>query len=97
MTASVVVADIHSMTPPFIAETSMRKGQRVRLRASARAAHDWGVVVGAEGDVLCEYKLLSRLKDRDCVDVNFGAGMIVWGAPSAAFEEIGEPPHTRGT
>ncbi len=74
----------------------MRKGQRIRLRASPRAARDWGVVVGAEGTVICQYKLMTRLNEKDCVDVRFGAGTIVWGAPTAAFEEIGEIPQARG-
>lgn len=67
----------------------MRKGQRIRLRASPRAARDWGVTVGAEGTVLCQYKTMTRLNEKDCVDVKFGVGTIVWGAPIAAFEEVG--------
>ena len=76
----------------------MKKGQRIRLRASARAARDWGVSVGAEGVVICQYELLAAgLTARECVDVKFSAGTIVWGAPVAAFEIIGESsPQARG-
>jgi hypothetical protein len=68
----------------------MRKGQRIRLSASARAARDWGVSVGAVGTVLCLYRTTTRLNEKNCVDVSFGAGMIVWGAPVSAFEVIAD-------
>ena len=76
----------------------MRKGQRIRLRASDRAARDWGVSVGAEGVVLCQYELLAAgLTARECVDVKFGASTIIWGAPATAFEVVGENnAQTRG-
>lgn len=69
----------------------MKKGQRIRLRASDRAARDWGVSVGAEGVVICQYELLAAgLTTRECVDVKFGSDTIVWGAPATAFEVVGE-------
>ncbi len=75
----------------------MRKGQRIRFRASDRAARDWGISVGAEGVVLCQYQLLAGAANaRECVDVKFGGGTIVWGAPVAAFEEISEVCQARG-
>lgn len=75
----------------------MRKGQRIRLRASDRAARDWGVAVGAEGVVICQYRLLAGGPDSgECVDVKFDPGTIVWGAPIAAFEVVGEPSQGRG-
>ena len=82
--------------PLAVVETSMRKGQKIRLRASPRAARDWGVTVGAEGTVLCQYTTTNRLNEKDCVDVIFGASTIVWGAPTAAFEEIAEASQVRG-
>ncbi len=75
----------------------MRKGQRIRFRASDRAARDWGISVGAEGVVLCQYRLLANAAHaRECVDVEFGSGTIVWGAPAAAFEVVGEAGQARG-
>jgi hypothetical protein len=75
----------------------VRKGQRIRFRASDRAARDWGISVGAEGVVLCQYRLHAGAPEaRECVDVKFGGGTIVWGAPAAAFEEVGEACQARG-
>jgi hypothetical protein len=75
----------------------MQKGQRIRLRASDRAARDWGVSVGAEGVVICQYELLAAgIAARECVDVKFGADTIVWGAPVAAFEIVNEAAQPRG-
>ena len=70
----------------------MKKGQRIRVRA-IKAAHDWGVSVGAEGVVLCRYSVVARGRENDDirVDVHFEPGLVVWGAPVAAFEEVGEP------
>jgi len=69
----------------------MKKGQRIRVRPTTRAVVEWGVAVGAEGVVLCQYRLAARGRPAgDCVDVRFGPNRIVWGAPVAAFEEIGE-------
>ena len=75
----------------------VRKGQRIRFRASDRAARDWGISVGAEGVVLCQYHLLAGAPNaRECVDVKFGANTIVWGAPSAAFEVVADCAQPRG-
>jgi len=75
----------------------MRKGQRVRLRASAQAARDWGVSVGVEGAVLCEYNIRAGLSgSRACVDVRIGPETVIWGAPSRAFEVVAEPGQPRG-
>ena len=57
-----------------------------------KAAQDWGVRVGAEGVVLCRYSLVARGRENDIrVDVHFEPGVVVWGAPVAAFEEVAEP------
>ena len=75
----------------------MRKGQRVRLRASAQAARDWGVSVGAEGAVLCEYNVGSGASgSRACIDVRISPETVIWGAPSLAFELVGEPAQPFG-
>ena len=63
---------------------------------AAKAAHDWGVRVGAEGVVLCRYSLIARGRENDIrVDVHFEPGLVVWGAPVAAFEVVGEPVQER--
>jgi len=70
----------------------MHKGQRIRVRPSIRAPVDWGVGMGAEGVVLCQYRVLARGRAaNECVDVRFSANIIVWGAPVTAFEEVTEP------
>ena len=61
----------------------MKKGQRIRLRPSVRAAQDWGVSNDAEGVVLC-----GPSSSAEWVDVKFGANTIVWGAPAGAFIEV---------
>ena len=67
----------------------MKKGQRIRLRPSVRAAQDWGVSNDAEGVVLCRYLTLSGpSSSAEWVDVKFGANTIVWGAPAGAFIEV---------
>ncbi len=72
------------------AEATMRKGQRVRLRASSQAARDWGVSTGAEGAVICQYRLLkARAANPERIDVQFGPKTVVWGAPATAFEVVG--------
>ena len=64
----------------------MKKGQRIRLRPSVRAAQDWGIPGDAEGVVLCRYLALSApAASAERVDVQFGAERIVWGAPATAF------------
>jgi hypothetical protein len=69
----------------------LKKGQRIRVRA-VKAAQDWGVSVGAEGVVLCHYSIFARGRESErCVDVHFKPGLVVWGAPVMAFEEVGEP------
>lgn len=69
----------------------MKKGQRIRVRPTTRAVVEWGVAVGAEGVVLCQYRVAARGRPvGECVDVRFGPNRIVWGAPVAAFEEISE-------
>ena len=61
------------------AEASMRKGQRVRFRASSQAARDWGISSGAEGGVICQYRLLTaRAENAERIDVRFGPQTIVW-------------------
>lgn len=67
----------------------MKKGQRIRLRPSVRAAQDWGITNDAEGVVLCRYVALSGpASGAERVDVKFGPQTIVWGAPANAFVEI---------
>jgi hypothetical protein len=69
----------------------MRKGQRIRLRRSSRAAQEWQLPLEAEGTVLCHYQSLNgRPGARECLDVRFGAGRVVWGVPATEFEVVAE-------
>ena len=73
----------------------MRKGQKIRLRASSRAALEWRIPREAVGTVICGYRLFDgspRAVER--VDVRFDPDPIVWGAPAAEFDEIQEPPNS---
>ena len=66
-------------------------GQRVRLRPRSRLAHEWNIPPEAEGTLICEYQVRARnfaLPDR--LDVRFSQKLVVWGAPAAEFETVGE-------
>lgn len=71
----------------------MTSEPRIRLKPSSPAAREWQVPPGAEGTVLCRYKILSaRPLAPDRIDVRFGPRLVVWGAPAAEFEDIAGPP-----
>jgi hypothetical protein len=70
---------------------TLRKGQRLRPLHPALAEREWGVGGDAVGTVLCSY----RVHDDPCgvpdrVDVGFGGGRVVWGAPAAEFAIVNE-------
>ncbi len=68
----------------------MQKGQRVRIRKSSRAAVDWGVPHGAEGAVMCHYRVVAaRQGAGERLDVKFSSNTVVWGAPASEFEVVG--------
>ena len=69
----------------------MRKGQRIRLRNASPGAREWGLPRGAEGEVVCLYRVFAdRSTRRDRVDVRFNGTTMVWGAPAREFELIAE-------
>lgn len=75
----------------------MRKGQRIRLRLSSRAAQEWNVPLGAEGIVICHYRLFAGAPGAsDRIDVRFSPRTVVWGAPATEFEVIADNPQTPG-
>jgi len=71
----------------------MQNEQRIRLKRSSPAAREWQVPPGAEGTVICRYRILSdRPIASDRLDVRFGPRLVVWGAPAAEFETVAAPP-----
>jgi hypothetical protein len=69
----------------------MEPGQRVRIRQSSSVARNWRIPWGAEGTVLCRYRLLKAAQTAPGrIDVRFSPQLIVWGAPEVEFEAIGE-------
>jgi hypothetical protein len=74
-------------------ETIMKKGQQIRLKLSSPAAQEWNVPLGAEGTVICHYRLFAgRPSASDRLDVRFSQRTVVWGAPATEFEVIAEGP-----
>jgi hypothetical protein len=70
-------------------EAIVKTGQRIRLKPSSRAAREWNVPPGAEGTVICRYRILAdRPLASDRLDVRFGPQRVVWGAPAIEFEPI---------
>jgi hypothetical protein len=66
----------------------MRIGQKVRMKAP-RLARDWSVPVGSEGTVTCTYRILKETeRAAERLDVRFSSRLVVWGAPSTAFESV---------
>lgn len=70
--------------------SKLRKGQRLRPLHPALAEREWGVAGDAVGTVLCCYRP-DRAEAGDRVDVEFGAGRMVWGAPATEFFVVVEP------
>jgi hypothetical protein len=68
----------------------MDSGKTVRFRRSSLVARHWNIPDGAQGTVICSYRLVTNHATAPHrVDVCFGPRTIVWGAPAAEFEEIG--------
>jgi hypothetical protein len=69
----------------------LRKGQRLRPLHPHLAEREWGVSGDEVGTVLCCYRVLvNRAGAADRVDVEFGSGQKIWGAPAAEFAVIPE-------
>ena len=66
---------------------------KIRLKPTSPAAREWQVPPGAEGTVLCRYRILAaRPLAPERIDVRFGPRLVVWGAPAAEFEEVAAAP-----
>jgi hypothetical protein len=73
-------------------EAIVQNEQRIRLKPSSPAAREWNVAPGAEGTIICRYRILAEKSDAaDRLDVRFGPQLVVWGAPAAEFESVGPP------
>lgn len=76
--------------------TMLRKGQRLRPIHPQLAEREWGVAGDAVGTVLCCYQVLvDRSGASNRVDVEFGPGQRVWGAPAEQFAVVGESAPAR--
>jgi len=64
----------------------MMTGEKVRLKTASPFARRLNLPNGAEGAVLCRYRLLRGGSSAQRLDVQFGPELFVWGAPAEAFE-----------
>ena len=71
--------------------STLRKGQRLRPLHPAHAEREWGIAGDEVGAVLCCYRPV-RAEAGDRVDVKFGSGKMVWGAPVTEFLIVAEQP-----
>ena len=72
---------------------TMKVGQRVRLKSTSAAARYWRIPPGAQGTVMCSYRLpASNPATAERVDVRFTPQIVIWGGAAAEFEEIAEIP-----
>lgn len=70
-------------------DLALHKGQRLRPLHPALAEREWGVAGDAVGTVLCCYRvLIDRSGAVDRVDVKFGSGLTIWGAPAKEFAVV---------
>jgi hypothetical protein len=64
--------------------------EKVRLKTASPYARRLNLPNGAEGAVLCRYRLLRGGASAQRLDVQFGPELFVWGAPADAFEAASE-------
>lgn len=64
----------------------MITGEKVRLKTASPYASRLNLPKGAVGAVICRYHLLRGGASAQRMDVQFGPGFVVWGAPAEAFE-----------
>ena len=89
---SSIIARSEGRTAPAT-EAIVTTERHVRLKASSPLAREWNIPPGAEGTVICRYRMLARrsvVPER--MDVRFGPHKVVWGAPAIEFEPVGEVP-----
>ncbi|MBB4199673.1 hypothetical protein GGD83_003494 [Rhodoblastus sphagnicola] len=69
----------------------MITGETVRLKTASPLARRLNLPREAVGAVMCRYSLLRGGRSAQKLDVQFGPGLVVWGAPAEAFEPaVGE-------
>lgn len=66
----------------------MRAGQKVRLKSASPLKQRLNLPSEALGAVLCSYNLLRGADGAQRLDVRFGPGLVVWGAPDDQFEAV---------
>jgi hypothetical protein len=73
----------------------METGQKVRFKEASPLSLELKIPRGAQGAVLCRYRLLRGENKTHRLDVRFGPQLVVWGAPDDQFETIEEDsaPH----
>ncbi len=71
--------------------SDLRKGQCLKPIHAEVARREWGVSCDSVGAILCAYSVASDPSGAaDRVDVVFGDGIIVWGAPACQFVLVSE-------
>jgi hypothetical protein len=68
----------------------MTIGEKVRLKSASPFARRLNLPGEAVGAVICRYSLLRGGASSQRLDVKFGSGLVVWGAPAEAFEPASE-------
>jgi hypothetical protein len=69
----------------------MEVGQRVRVSAASNVARGLDLPHGAQGTVICTYRLLTGTQAASGrLDVRFSprVRVVAWGVPESAFEPI---------
>lgn len=66
----------------------MQTGQKVRIKAASPLSLELKIPRGAEGAVLCSYRLLRGANKIHRLDVSFGPELVIWGAPDDQFETV---------
>jgi hypothetical protein len=79
----VSVVAISDLLGRLFRAAAVQVGQKVRIRSSSVAAREWHVPRGAEGTILCRYRLLKGGDSAPFrLDVRFSSKLVVWGAPN---------------
>jgi hypothetical protein len=68
----------------------METGQKVRFKEASPLSLELKIPRGAQGAVLCRYRLLRGENKAHRLDVRFGPQLVVWGAPDDQFETVEE-------
>jgi hypothetical protein len=69
----------------------LRKGQQLRPIHPALAEREWGLSADSVGTVICAYRAgAGRHEEIVRVDIHFGPGRTIWGAPAAEFTPLPE-------